>query len=516
MKKVVIIDDNPTVLKSLAQTIQWDKLGCAVSGTAMDGEAGKTLILEVMPDILLLDIQMPGIDGLSMLEEIRDALPDCKVIIITSYDRFQYASRAIRLAVFDYVLKPIRNTALEDVLRRAVSELDESRRRQADAMERTVNMNAQIQLFSMLTNEPHNGQNVHRLLMDAGLFSDSYFIMLAIPPEMQKLSHAQLSDVDDMLRRCGIRAATLLLFDAMVVYVMLDGDADRWRETARFIADELAKVLPASTSIGVSALTVSHHQIRHAYQQARQALWELSFKENGAKLGFWHEDETGVKDTPRARLQERIEELAQAADIEDEASIPQTVHAINELGGRQSSNLRALVSIYLMLLCKKHPDSTSEDIDKSRGAALFLNNEDEAATCLLRTYRALRTSRASAQYSLTTRSALEYIRIHAAENLRLSDVANHLHLSSNYLSILLKRETNVSYYDHYIAAKMEIAYALLADPRLHVSDVARAVGYSNYISFYNTFKTNAHITPTEYRNKMIPHAEESDAEGLDS
>lgn len=514
MKKVVIIDDNPVAVKSLCQTINWDALQCAVSGTALDGEAGKRLVLEVMPDILLLDIQMPGIDGLSMLEEVRDTLPDCKVIIITSYDHFQYASRAIRLSVFDYVLKPIRNAKLEEVIKRAVEELDASLRQRADEMERAVNMNAQIQLFSLLTNESHSGQDVHQLLMDAGLHSECFFIMLAIPTDRQQISYAALSVVDDMLRSCNARAATLLLFDAVVIYVMPDGIGEGWRDTARLIARRLHAELPAPACIGVSDLTFSHHQIRHAYQQARQALWELTFK-SGEELGFWREDSQRSQDTSLSGLQKRIEQLAEAADIEDDSSACEAAHAINELGGRQSSNLRALISIYMMLLCKKHSRDSSEDIDRERSTALFINNEQEAAECLTRLHKALRAPRLSAQYSLTTRSAIEYIRIHAAENLRLGDIANHLHLSPNYLSILIKRETDISFYDHYISAKMDIAYALLKDPRLHVSDVASAVGYSNYISFYNAFKAKAHMTPTEYRNKVVPRAERSASDNPD-
>ena len=85
--KVVIIDDNPVTVRSLTKTIDWEGRGCVVAGTASDGETGRELCLSVRPDILLLDIRMPQKNGLEMLDEIRDELPECKVIIITGAGR---------------------------------------------------------------------------------------------------------------------------------------------------------------------------------------------------------------------------------------------------------------------------------------------------------------------------------------------------------------------------------------------------------------------------------------------
>ena len=98
-----------------------------------------------------------------------------------------------------------------------------------------------------------------------------------------------------------------------------------------------------------------------------------------------------------------------------------------------------------------------------------------------------------------TRNALWYIRLHAAQNPSLTEAATQLHVSANYLSALIRRETGETFHDHIRSVRMTIARDLLADPRMSVAQVAQAVGYANYISFFQMFKRSENMTPTAYR-----------------
>ena len=85
--------------------------------------------------------------------------------------------------------------------------------------------------------------------------------------------------------------------------------------------------------------------------------------------------------------------------------------------------------------------------------------------------------------------------------LSVNDVAEKLCVSANYLSALMRKETGITFHEHVLEAKMAVARSMLEDPRILVEEVARAVGYGNYISFYNAFKRVEHMTPTEFRNR---------------
>lgn len=157
--KVVIVEDNPSTIHSLMQTIRWAALDCEIVGTASDGESGYKLILRESPDIVLTDIRMPRMDGLDMITQVRQQLPDCKIIIITGYDQFQYASRAIKLAVFDYILKPIDNPELERTISRAAAMM-RSKLEVDVALDLAKTLKRRAQMLSLLTNESQRGLGV--------------------------------------------------------------------------------------------------------------------------------------------------------------------------------------------------------------------------------------------------------------------------------------------------------------------------------------------------------------------
>ena len=96
-------------------------------------------------------------------------------------------------------------------------------------------------------------------------------------------------------------------------------------------------------------------------------------------------------------------------------------------------------------------------------------------------------------------SVLEYVKTHVTDGLVLEDVAEKFYVSPNYLSALIRKETGQTYRQYVIDAKMAVAKQLLNDTRMRVEDIAYAIGYENYISFYNIFKKIEHVSPSEYR-----------------
>ena len=498
--KVAIVEDNPITVRSLVETIDWEHLGCVVVGTAQDGISGMDMVLEKKPDILLTDIRMPRKNGLEMAEELSLSMPDLKVIIISGYERFQYASQAIKLGVCDYILKPIRNEEVEQAVTKALERMRSEKEQRAQITQSDV-FRKKALLLSLLTNDAHAGQDVSLMMEEVHLHAPAYYLMIIQPDGACTPELTFMNQVDQALNTCDIECVSVVLYDSMVVYVMCGDHTEGWKSQAAQVSERIAEKLHGMTRIGVSALAKSRHQIRQTYQQARQALWENTMSDHKVSATFF--DSAFVyQDSPMLEMRSKIDELTDETDLSDESAL-KTARELVSLSGRQYSYLRALVSLYVLLLIKKCSCPVTGEIDRAMSSVWYVSNESNVAECLKRLYASIReASGPSDRCSLLTKSVLDYIRLHGAETIRLSDMALKFHVSSNYLSALIRRETGTTFHEHVLRAKMDIAHTMLADPRILVEEVASAVGYSNYVSFYNTFKRIEHMTPTEYRNSL--------------
>ena len=125
--KVMLVDDEPLVLEGYRKLFDWEKHGFTVICEASDGMTAVSLAHHYQPDIILMDINIPLLSGLDAVSAIRQKLPDTVFIIISGYDNFDYAQKAIHLGVVEYLLKPLKFDVLEETLDHIRQELIKKR-----------------------------------------------------------------------------------------------------------------------------------------------------------------------------------------------------------------------------------------------------------------------------------------------------------------------------------------------------------------------------------------------------
>ena len=118
MIKVFLVEDEAIVRRGLRNNIPWEKEGFEFAGEASDGELAYPMIKKIKPDIVITDIKMPFMDGLELASIIKKELPDTKIIILSGYNEFDYAKKAISIGVTDYQLKPISSEKLLETIKR--------------------------------------------------------------------------------------------------------------------------------------------------------------------------------------------------------------------------------------------------------------------------------------------------------------------------------------------------------------------------------------------------------------
>ena len=116
--RILLVDDEEEVRHAIIQKIPWEELGFQVVGDAENGMDALEKIEQLEPDVVLSDIRMPYMDGLSLAKVLRQSRPSLKMVIFSGYDDFEYAKQAIRLNVVEYILKPVNAEELSSILRR--------------------------------------------------------------------------------------------------------------------------------------------------------------------------------------------------------------------------------------------------------------------------------------------------------------------------------------------------------------------------------------------------------------
>ena len=127
MLKVILIDDEWSTLRLLPKAIDWAALGLEIRGAASSGEEGLDLLRRVAPDIVIVDIKMPGMDGLEFARLARRGGSPARIILLSAYAEFRFAQAAIQLRISDYLLKPLDEDRLRAVLNRIIQELEAER-----------------------------------------------------------------------------------------------------------------------------------------------------------------------------------------------------------------------------------------------------------------------------------------------------------------------------------------------------------------------------------------------------
>ena len=116
MYKLLLVDDEQIIREGLARMIDWEGLGLTLTASCSNALAALDSMTDDMPDILLADVRMPGMDGLELVERAMALHPQLQAIILSGYDTFQYAQQAIKIGVEQYLLKPITKATLVHVL----------------------------------------------------------------------------------------------------------------------------------------------------------------------------------------------------------------------------------------------------------------------------------------------------------------------------------------------------------------------------------------------------------------
>lgn len=541
--KVIVIDDKPIIRQAIVKTMNWELLNCEVVGQAEDGIEGKRLIMALQPDILVTDIKMPGLSGLDLAELMSTALPVSKTILITGYHEFEYAKRAVRLGVYDFIVKPINTDELSQVIRRAVSELDNRRLEQENTAKMTsayVELEKQhtssiptirSKLIGDIISGNHSDEEP---LLESGQTSGimfSRFVLLIVRTKEKQAGAdgAQTTKFRQQVQQHLSEQAHLLagkremdLIESLrnneLIFVCLFPKVLPQREMkmklqsfcSEFIEEVRSKAY-SSCFIAVSSVYKSMRDLPEAYREAAQLMDSSFFRaEDGV---MFPEPSQQVKELGKFSIIQDLEQFNQM--LENKTSDEIIAHMerfLNQITVYSDGNIlvvKGLLSEVCLAAARYYFRVTGDEfglgksVDQLLEEVYRLPSMKEASAYLASFigYIKKKLQGEDKEYSLVVKKVVDYINNHFADNINLTSIADQFGLSPSYLSRLLRTETGINFVDLVSKARIEAAKQLLMDPKNKVNEVGERVGYKEYAYFYQVFKRMEGQSPKEYKNR---------------
>ena len=529
--RIMLVDDEEEVRKAIIRKIAWEQLGFVMVGDAENGEDALEKLEQLEPDVVMTDIRMPYMDGLTLSARIRDKYPSLKILIFSGYDDFEYAKQAIKLNVTEYILKPVNGEELTQILNRIRISLDEEieQRRNITALQKSYLGSLPILREVFLNDLVRRTTDIDTVvpkLREYGIDILDARKWLAVvihieqieQSETQVLSqHQELipisvrSLVEDHLKSY-CRNAIFNSADGITVIVAVDENNTQTGliNLLNDICKESKRVLEVSITVGVGHSCNSLKEISRSYQSAVDALGYRAIVGIGKTIYI-----NDVEPVICGKLQLDVKseaELTAAVKFGPKELISNVIQSLVahmdevKVHARQYQAYMLSIVNCITRTMQQYDLDIGEMFDSENWYTAIMEGiyrKEEFAEWLLpialRMNEALNHERDNTARKVIL-NAKEYILEHYSDpELSVETLCRYLHMSPAYFSTMFKKETGQTYINYLTQVRLDKAVELLNETDEKTYMIAQKVGYQEQNYFSYVFKKWYGISPTKYR-----------------
>lgn len=510
---IMLVDDEIIVRLGMKSVIDWEANGFRFIGEASDGIEALELMEHAQPDILLTDMKMPNMNGIELIETVKRRYPQVRIIVLSSYDEYDYVRSAMKSGADDYILKAsVDPDKLIQILQEMTKRISKEDLQQLpEAVD-----NFKIALRRSLDGTPiREGIDLKEQLEHFA--SMTHYLIVAKLEEGLPLSSSASSTVTtlghvlELNARKWTEVRLLRSTEQEIVLVITMHNVaapEQLLEIGTDLVSAAKRFAEATIAVGISGACHEAMKLSQAYKQAKQMLDQLFF-DDGAKI-FVFDKGRGISETILFSKQDE-RELVHEVESLDIHKIKSIIHRVmvkirNE---RQpmANNIQACLEMFYCLQTAFRkladpigPSSEAEQPAYSQIIEFKKLTQAEAwfdhyvSQCLdnVRTI-----SRDRVRDDILTLMA--YLKSHYSESFSLKQAAEMSNVSEGYLSFLFKKETGTGFTEYVNGLRIDKAAELLRETHLPSYTIAEKVGYDNVNYFGRIFKKIKGVSPKRYR-----------------
>ena len=542
MLKTFLVEDEVVIREMIKKMIPWEQYGFELAGEAADGEMALPLILKSKPDLLITDIKMPFMDGLTLCRLVKKELPDIRIVILSGYDDFNYAKQAISIGVEDYLLKPITKNAfierLEEIHNRYEHEKTQREYYEKFRLEmQEYEKNASRDFFETLVRADSDLAELYRRAdkLNLDIVAEAYNILIFTPDtsEGNYNSYEECSDweaeVQDKINTYFLNHPVAILFRHQVFSyaILVKGQKDTIEKNTEECVKAIQDIMNQTErrtdwfiAVGKSADRLS--MLGHSYRTAVRAN-SFRYLYDGHILDY--QSLEAQKENPSDSCRE---DSVQLRNVNINALNPAILQKFlssglaeevddfirdyfNAIGQEPMSslvfrnyvvlNVRFSVLSFLKKLGCDDSEISGQEMENIMGET---GKTIEAAVdyCgkILKKAIALRDENAGNQNRSVLKLAVDFIdHNYMDEEISLNKAAHVANVSANHFSALFSQNMGQTFTEYLTDLRMSKAKELLRCTAMRSSEIAGEVGYKDAHYFSYLFKKTQGMTPSEYR-----------------
>jgi two-component system response regulator YesN len=533
MIKVMIVDDDSIARTNIKILIDWEKNGYEICAEAMNGEEAIQLIAETRPQIVITDMSMPVMDGITLIDHLSKNHPQTKVVVLSGYQEFDYVRKSMKYGAVDYVLKHTLNAqVLLEILNAAREKLMEELSEQArkSMLEEQINESKTLlrQKFisELVLGTVSDKDEITRKIADLKLEIECRNLAVILfeiddynaicekfsSIEINKLI-SSVESISAEILKGDVKAVVSHLQDGKFVIVVSFGNIRSDLHIYNFIITTISRIrssikryLNITACFSYSKTFIDIADIRKYFREAEIALQDRFFRgkdqiiDRSRCAGLYNgyinlelAEEKSIIEALKARDHNKIEECLDKVFSKI---------IVNKL----SYNSVQMICAELINIVNRVARETDIDIKKVYSdkdipydSMRKMETLIEMREWIFRSYTRLADIigeiKANDSYSEYTKKAISYIQKNYTQNVSLNEAAEHIGISSSYLSRVFKEDCGIGFVEYLNNIRVGYAKQLIETEGLKLKDVAKRVGFNNYTYFFKVFKDVLNVTP---------------------
>ncbi|MDO4293013.1 MAG: response regulator [Eubacteriales bacterium] len=516
MQKMILADDEPVITRGIRRLVDWERLGICIVGEYADGNSAMDGILSMQPALALLDISMPGMDGIAILKNIRELKLSTRVIFISGFQDFTYARSAISYGAVEYLLKPVIREQLLAAVEKALGSLCAG----TEGYE-SVGAMADTAAAKSSVTEPSAAEP-----SAAALEQTTYLPVLAEllfdgtegKQEQKLLRFSMISYLEEYLaeKKLGI----LFSKNEHVVLVLKGLEEERAEEELTALLQEVEQAAGKKIGFAVGQAVESMGQIPQQYAKCLELSRYFFFAPWLPRPVLWVEQPVFWRTAGTKELSEARERLLEVLLSQDEAAFGGAWEGFVKIlclaaeGRREDacyyfcSTVRLAEERVAALGIQSREPDMGALLEQGRGCLNFRQMQELFGGIFSGYLELVRQTMISSEKKDLLR-AREYIETHYQENLTLEVLAGQIHMNPYYFSSFFKKHAGENFKDYVNRVRLGHAVSLLLTTDLKTYEIAARVGFRDARSFTEVFSRAYQETPSAYKKRRLAEQRET-------